>query len=96
MITFLFIISIYFSESLRCQLSTSLVRQHVKVCYHRDGLYSIVSSGPSRTGKKLNAVADTSDDNTSKNLVSDATLMEKIQAANDNKVFMRCGNLLIT
>ena len=66
----------------------------MKVCYHSDGLYSIVSSGPSRTGKKLNVVTDTSDDNISKNLVSDATLMEKIQAANDNKVFMRCGNLL--
>ena len=68
----------------------------MKVCYHRDGLYSIVSRGPSRTGKKLNVVTDTSDDNISKNLVSDATLMERIQAANDNKVFMRCGNLLIT
>ena len=66
----------------------------MKECYHRDGLYSIDSRRPSRTGKKLNAVTDKSDDNISKNLVSDAALMKKIQAANDNKVFMRCGNLL--
>lgn len=84
MIVSLLIISLCFSESLRCQLPTSLLRRQVKECNHRDCLRIIDSRGLSHVARKLTIVDDASDD-----LNSDAALMAKILAAEDNNVFMR-------
>ena len=62
----------------------------MKGCYHRDCLRSISSHGRSHTERQINVVNDASDVNMSYILDSDAALMAKIQAADDNNVFMRC------
>lgn len=84
MIVSLLIISLCFSESLRCKLPTTLPRRQVKECNHRDCLRKIDSRGLSHVERKLTMVDDASDD-----LDSDAALMAKILAADDNNVFMR-------
>jgi hypothetical protein len=88
MIVFLLLISLCFSESLRCQLPTSLLRRQVKEWNHRDCLCKIDSRGLSHVERKLTVVDDASND-----LDSDAALMAKILAADDNNVFMRYSGL---
>ena len=86
MIVSLLVVSLCFSESLRCQLPTSLLRRQVKECNHRDCLRKIDSRGLSHVVRKSSMVDDASDD-----LDSDAALMAKILAVDDNNVFMRCS-----